>query len=45
MKPWPGLAPLGWLYLAAAGLKNALYDSGAFSAEQVGVPVGVGSAT
>lgn len=46
MKPWPGLAPLGWLYLAAAGLKNALYDSGAFSAEQVGVPVvGIGNLT
>lgn len=46
MKPLAILFPLGWAYLAAAGLRNALYDRGWLSAHRAGVPViGIGNLT
>ncbi|MBP7147398.1 MAG: tetraacyldisaccharide 4'-kinase [Acidobacteria bacterium] len=39
MKPSPALAPLGWLYLRAARLRDVLYRRGWLASERVEIPV------
>lgn len=38
-EPIPSLAPLGRLYLAGSGLRNALFDRGLWRAQAAGIPV------